>query len=248
MERAIEVKGVYFGYDSRPLLSDISFEVNKGDFMGIVGPNGSAKTTLLKLLLGILEPKQGSIYIFGESVRTFDQWQRLGYISQKARDINSSFPATVEEIIAANIYSEKRSFGISGRRQRDKLEEALSVVDMADYKRSLIGNLSGGQQQRVFIARALVNKPEMIIMDEPLVGVDVSSQDKFYSLMEVLNKKLGITLVMVSHDIGAISDRTNKVACLGNQSIYVHDSSCFNQADYIKQVYGEGINILHHRH
>lgn len=248
MKKVIEIKNIYFGYDTRQLLANVSFDINEGDFMGIVGPNGSAKTTLIKLLLGILEPQQGSINIFGEPIKAFNQWQRLGYISQKARDINSSFPATVEEIIAANIYPEKRSFGMSGKKQRDKLEEALSIVDMGDYKRSLIGNLSGGQQQRVFIARALVNKPEMIIMDEPLVGVDVSSQEKFYSLMEILNKRLGITLVMVSHDIGAISDRTNKVACLGNQSIYVHDSSCFNQADYIKQVYGEGINLLHHRH
>lgn len=248
MDKIIEVKNIYFGYDKRLLLANVSFDINKGDFMGIVGPNGSAKTTLLKLLLGILEPQQGSISIFGESIKSFNQWHRVGYISQKARDINSGFPATVEEIVAANVYSDKKALGVLGKKQREKLEEALSIVEMGDYKKSLIGNLSGGQQQRIFIARALVNKPEIIIMDEPLVGVDVASQERFYSLMELINKNLGITLVMVSHDIGAVSDRTNRVACLGNQSIYVHDSSCFNQADYIKKVYGEGINLLNHKH
>ena len=248
MNKAIEVSNLFFSYDARQVLSNVSLDILKGDFMGIVGPNGSAKTTLIKLLLGILEPQKGSINLFGQPIKGFKQWHRLGYISQRAREINSGFPATVEEIIAANLYSEAKAFRMLGKIHKQKIDEALSIVDMGSYKKSLIGNLSGGQQQRVFIARALVNQPELIIMDEPLVGVDVASQEKFYSLMEILNKELGITLVMVSHDIGVITDRTNRVACLGNQSLYVHDSSCFNQSDYIKQVYGDGISLLQHKH
>ncbi len=248
MEKVIEIKNVTFSYDTKMVLKEVSLEVFKGDFIGIVGPNGSAKTTLIKLLLGILEPQQGSIQLLGQAVKSFDQWHRIGYIAQKARDINAGFPATVEEIVAANLYMQTKPFKFLNKEQREKIDEVLSIVDMVDYKKRLIGSLSGGQQQRVFIARALVNNPELIIMDEPLVGVDVASQEKFYGLMALLNKSLGITLAMVSHDIGVITDKTNKVACLGNQSLFLHDSKSFNQTDYIKQVYGEGISLLHHQH
>jgi len=248
MEKVIAINNMTFGYDVKEVLSNVSLEIFKGDFMGIVGPNGSAKTTLIKLLLGILEPQQGSVKLFGQPIDSFKEWHRLGYIAQKARDVNGGFPATVEEIIAANLYSSMKPLRFMSKDHKLKIDEALSIVDMEGYKKSLIGNLSGGQQQRIFIARALVNNPELIIMDEPLVGVDVASQDKFYSLMETLNKSLGITLVMVSHDIGVITDKTNRVACLGNRSLFVHDSKCFNQSDYIKQVYGEGISLLHHQH
>ncbi len=248
MEKVIDINNVTFSYDTKTVLKEVSLEVFKGDFIGIVGPNGSAKTTLIKLLLGILEPQQGSIQLLGQDVKSFSQWHRLGYIAQKARDINGGFPATVEEIVAANLYMQTKPFRLLNKGQREKIDEVLNIVDIGDYKKRLIGSLSGGQQQRVFIARALVNNPELIIMDEPLVGVDVASQERFYGLMELLNKSLGITLAMVSHDIGVITDKTNKVACLGNQSLFVHDSKCFNQTDYIKQVYGEGISLLHHQH
>ncbi|ABR47381.1 ABC transporter related [Alkaliphilus metalliredigens QYMF] len=248
MEKVVEVKNIEFAYDRAPVLKDASLEIYQGDFMGIVGPNGSAKSTLLKLLLGLMKPQQGTVSLFGTPIHRFNQWNRIGYISQKVRDFNIGFPATVEEVVGANLYSQMGFLKFIGKKHKEKIREALEIVNMTDYQKRLIGNLSGGQQQRVFIARTLINNPEIIFMDEPLVGVDVDSQDKFYELMEKLNKELGITLVMVSHDIGVITNRANRVACLGNQQVFVHDSKHFNEEKYIRDVYGKKAVLLHHKH
>ncbi|ABW19671.1 metal ABC transporter ATP-binding protein [Alkaliphilus oremlandii] len=248
MEKVLEVKDVFFGYNEKYILEEINLTLYKGDFLGIVGPNGSAKSTLLKIMLGILKPQKGSITLLDSTIEDFNGWGRIGYISQRVRDFNSAFPATVEEIVGANLYSKKGILKFTSKEDREKVKKALAVVDMLDYEKQLIGNLSGGQQQRVFIARALVSNPEIIFMDEPLVGVDVKSQEQFYSLMERLNKKLGITLVMVSHDIGVITNRANRVACVGNKSVFVHSTDQFNEQEYIKEVYGHNSSLLHHRH
>ena len=118
---------------------------------------------------------------------------------------------------------------------------------MSDYQNHLIGNLSGGQQQKVFIARTLISNPEIILMDEPLVGIDVQSQEQFYGLMKKLNKDLGITLVMVSHDIGVITNKANRVACVGNGKVCVHSSADFNKEEHIEK-FMENLNILYHKH
>ena len=248
MEKVLEVKDVFFGYNEKYILEAINLTLYKGDFLGIVGPNGSAKSTLLKIMLGILKPQKGSITLLDSAIDDFNGWGRIGYISQRVRTFNSAFPATVEEIVGANLYSKMGILKFTSKEDREKVKKALEVVDMLDYEKQLIGNLSGGQQQRVFIARALVSNPEIIFMDEPLVGVDVKSQEQFYSLMERLNKKLGITLVMVSHDIGVITNRANRVACVGNKSVFVHSTDQFNEREYIKEVYGHNSSLLHHKH
>lgn len=248
MNVIVEAKNLSFQYDKVPILSDINITIHEGDFMGIVGPNGSAKSTLLKLLLGILKPQQGLVSLMGESIEKFRDWGDIGYISQSVRSFNTSFPATVNEIIAANLYHEMGFLKFLRKKHHQEIQKVLEIVDMGDYKNRLIGTLSGGQQQRIFIARTLISNPKIIFMDEPLVGVDVASQEKFYTLMEKLNKQLGITLVMVSHDLGVITEYTNRVACVGNQKVFVHDSKSFNEEQYVKDVYGEKARLLHHRH
>ncbi len=248
MEKILEANNIYFGYDEKTILEDISLNIYRGDFLGIVGPNGSAKSTLLKLMLGILKPQKGSISLLGAPIENFNQWGRIGYISQRVRDFNSAFPATVEEIVGANLYSKMGFFKFISKEHKQKIKQVLEVVNMAQYEKHLIGNLSGGQQQRVFIARTLISNPEIIFMDEPLIGVDVQSQEQFYGLMEKLNKELGITLIMVSHDIGVITNRANRVACVGNKKVFVHSSDGFNEQEYIKEVYGKDSSLLHHRH
>lgn len=248
MKKIVEMKNLSFKYDVVPILKNVNLTVFEGDFMGIVGPNGSAKSTLIKLLLGILNPQQGEIYLMNKPLNNFGDWHRIGYISQKVRSFNNSFPATVEEIVAANLYKELGILKFMRKKHKDKIDEALEIVGMVDYKKRLIGTLSGGQQQRIFIAKTLINNPQIIFMDEPLVGVDIKSQESFYKLMEKLNKDLGITLIMVSHDIGVVTERTNRVACVGNQQVFVHESKTFNEEEYIKSVYGDRIKLLHHRH
>lgn len=248
MEKVLEAKNIYFGYDESYILEDANLDIYKGDFLGIVGPNGSAKSTLIKIMLGILKPQKGSIKMLDSSIEKFNNWGKLGYISQKVRDFNSSFPATVEEVVGANLYNNMGFLKFLNKEHKAKIKEVLDIVNMSQYQNHLVGNLSGGQQQRVFIARTLISNPEVIFMDEPLVGVDVNSQEQFYGLMEKLNKELGITLVMVSHDIGVITNRANRVACVGNKKIFVHSSKNFNEQEYIKEVYGQNSSLLDHKH
>lgn len=248
MEKVLEAKNIYFGYDEKYILENVNLDIYKGDFLGIVGPNGSAKSTLLKLMLGILKPQKGNVSLLDSPIESFNKWGKIGYISQKVRDFNSAFPATVEEVVGANLYSQMGFLKFFNVNHKEKIKKALEVVNMADYQNHLIGNLSGGQQQRIFIARTLISNPEVIFMDEPLVGVDVQSQEQFYGLMEKLNKELGITLVMVSHDIGVITNRANRVACVGNKQVFIHSTQDFNEQEYIKEVYGENSSLLDHRH
>lgn len=246
-EKIVEVDKLSFSYGENKVLDDVSFYFERGDFIGIIGPNGSAKSTLLKLMLGILKAKEGSIKLFGKDIEKFDDWKKVGYISQNVREFNTKFPATVEEIVGANLYSSMGLFKKLNDELKGRIQHALSIVDMNEHKDELVGNLSGGQKQRVFIARALVNRPEILFMDEPLIGVDIDSQNKFYNLMERLNKEYGMTLVMVSHDIGVITNKVNKILCLSNRNICIHYPENLKEGFY-KEVFGGDMNIIIHEH
>src|SRR5690606_16918959 len=200
-EKIVEFENISFSYGKNEVLDNINFYIEKGDFIGIIGPNGSAKSTLMKVMIGILKPDKGRVRLFNEDIKDFKDFTKVGYISQNVRDINPRFPATVEEIVESNLYSQLGFLKISNKNIKEKTYEVLRIVGMEEYKDTLIGKLSGGQKQRVFIARSLINNPEILFMDEPLVGIDIGSQKKLYSLMDKLNKDYNITLAMVSHDI-----------------------------------------------
>lgn len=246
--KIITVDNLSFSYGTNKVLDNISFYIEEGDFVGIIGPNGSAKSTLLKLMLGLLKPDKGTIKIYNKQVNGFRDFGAIGYISQNVRDFNQRFPATVEEIVAANLYSKDRFFKRLKKEDYIKIEEALKIVEMEKFNKRKIGNLSGGQKQRVFIARALINNPRILFMDEPLVGVDLDSQNKFYNLMDKLNKEYNITLVMISHDIGVISQKVNRILCLSNGKVYCHDSDKCQCTNMFKEIYAENMNILFHEH
>lgn len=244
----VAVDNLTFSYGSNKVLDNVSFHIEEGDFVGIIGPNGSAKSTLLKLMVGLIKPDKGSIKLLGRDIEEFKDFKSIGYISQNVRDFNQMFPATVEEIVAANLYLDRGIFNRLKKEDDLRIHKALQIVQMEEFMGKKIGNLSGGQKQRVFIARALVNNPKILFMDEPLVGVDMDSQNKFYNLMARLNRDHNITLVMVSHDIGVISKKVNRILCLSKGKVYGHNSNqsiCF---DMFKDVYGENMNILLHDH
>ncbi|GAF18017.1 LOW QUALITY PROTEIN: zinc ABC transporter, ATP-binding protein ZnuC [Bacillus sp. JCM 19046] len=219
----VQLNNIVFSYGKRPVLSNVSLVIEKGDFLGIVGPNGSGKSTLIKLLLNLLEPVEGQVSLFGQSSSKFNQWDRIGYVSQKANSFSSGFPATVYEVVSMGLYGKVGLFRFLRKRHKESFEQ-LNKVGMTDCLYENIGELSGGQQQRVFIARALVSNPELLILDEPTVGVDAKSVESFYGLLHDLNTNHGKTLLLISHDIGAMTDHVNKVACL-NKTIHFHGYS-----------------------
>ena len=212
-EKAIQLKNVCFSFGNAKVLKDITFSADKGDFLGLIGPNGSGKTTLLKLILGLYPLKCGSIKLFGTEITSFRDWSRIGYIPQKATNIDTIFPATVKEVVAMGLLSRKKFPKTINRKDDKEINAALKTVGMDELRNKRIGELSGGQQQRIFIARALISKPDILFLDEPTTGVDQNTQESFYRLLGELNQK-GITIILISHDIGKITKYVNKIASL----------------------------------
>lgn len=198
-EEILKVENLNFEYPDTQVLRDVSFTLRRGDFLGIIGANGAGKSTLIKLILKILPYSQGKITIFGEDLSKFRDNHKIGYVSQKANSFNSDFPATVKEVVMANLYSRKGLFRRYKKEDYAKLDEVLSKVGMSGFENKLIGKLSGGQQQRVFIARALIADPELLLMDEPTVGVDAKSVRQIMDIISDLNKQ-GMTIIMTNHD------------------------------------------------
>ncbi|MDQ0205568.1 metal ABC transporter ATP-binding protein [Alkalicoccobacillus murimartini] len=231
-----ELKNVHFHYENRHVLEDVSLQLEKGSFLGLVGPNGSGKSTLIRLLLGLLQPDKGHIELFGERVSAFSMWDKIGFVSQKASSFNSGFPATVYEVVSMGLYGKVGLFRFLSKKDKNKVHEAIAQVGMQDYTQENIGELSGGQQQRVFIARALVSEPELLILDEPTVGVDVSSVKTFYELLRTLNRENGLSLLLITHDTGIMTKYVSKVACL-NKTIHFHMPHDFEKNQDMLHVY-----------
>jgi zinc transport system ATP-binding protein len=243
---SVKVDRVSYDYGQGTILEDISFSVEEGDLLGIIGPNGAGKTTLFNCMLGLTEGYRGKIEIFGEDIRKNRKvLQQIGYVPQK-KSIEESFPATVWEIVSLGVSATRKS-------SREKISSALETVGMLDYGNRRIGELSGGQQQRVFIAKALVNNPRLLILDEPATAIDVEAQNKFYSLIKRLNKENHITIIWSSHDLEAINSLANKVACI-NRSMFFHGKSIefFENPELLKK-YSESsmqahMHEQHHHH
>lgn len=198
-EEILRIENLYFNYSDASVLRDVNFSLHRGDFLGIIGANGAGKSTLIKIILKILPYSQGKITLFGEDLSRFRDNHKIGYVSQKANSFNSDFPATVKEVVMANLYSQKGLFRRYRKEDTEKMRELLAKVGMAEYEDKLIGRLSGGQQQRVFIARALISAPELLLMDEPTVGVDAKSAGKIMEIISELNAQ-GMTIIMTNHD------------------------------------------------
>lgn len=246
----VQIKHVSYRYEKDIVLENINLTIQKGDFLGIVGPNGSGKSTLLKLILGLLKPQTGEVLLFGKETQRFRDWQKIGYVSQKANAFNTGFPATIFEVVASGLTKKIGMFRRLTKSDQQKVIDAVKFVGMEPFIQQNIGELSGGQQQRVFIARALVSAPELLILDEPTVGVDAKNVFSFYQLLEDLNKKQGITLLLVTHDIGTITDKVTHVACL-NKNLHFHGKT--KEFEELKQnemteFYGHDIHVLTHDH
>ncbi len=205
---AINVENLTFEYTDTAILKNVNFKLYKGDFLGIIGANGAGKSTLIKLILGLLSPDSGKISLFGTDFAKARK--KIGYVAQKANSFNSDFPATVKEVVRANLFAEKGLFKPYTKKDDEKVNSALELVGMLQHKDRLIGSLSGGEQQRVFIARALVRKPELLLMDEPTVGIDAKSVHDIMDIIKKLNKS-GMTIIMTNHDTPSLLKVSNKL-------------------------------------
>jgi zinc transport system ATP-binding protein len=245
-EPVVELKNISFHYGERTILDDICLCLNKGDFLGLVGPNGSGKSTLLKLIVGLLHPTKGSVRLFGIDRERFRQWTRVGYVAQNVV-AHQGFPATVFETVMAGLTASMGLCRRPGRREKELVEQALDQVGVADLKKNLIGELSGGQKQRVFIARALVAQPVLLLLDEPTVGVDLGAKERFYQLLADLRECHGLTLLIVTHDIGVVTEQFQSIACL-NRKLYFHGSPGDFSENALYRAYGSNTCVLQHRH
>lgn len=229
-ESIIEIKDLWFSYNGIPVLREVNLAVHRGDFVALLGPNGGGKTTLLKLMLGLLKPERGTIHVFGEPPG--ESSHRIGYMPQHLH-FNQSFPISVHEVVLMGRLKPGSGRSRYTRKDRVAARDALERVEMWEYANRRVGELSGGQQQRVFIARALVDEPKLLFLDEPTASVDTKHQTDLFDILKELNET--VTIIVVSHDISIVSSHVKSVACV-NQQVFHHDHAEINE-DMLEMAY-----------
>jgi zinc transport system ATP-binding protein len=247
-QNCIEVENVSFSYDDHPVLENISFSVKSGEYLGVIGPNGGGKTTLIKIILGLLQPKTGRVKIFGEDIQSFNQKSLIGYVPQRVSQKIFQFPAIVEEVVASGRTARVGILKRFGKNDSAAIEKAFEVAGIAKMKNRLLGDLSGGERQRVFIARALAGEPKILILDEPSAGVDLSAQETFYTFIEALNQNYGLTIILVSHDIDVVSHQVKTLLCVNHNLVCHGPPKEFIKEEFLEKLYGKKVKFILHGH
>ncbi len=200
----IAMENVSFGYTADHVIEDLSLSVDEGELITIHGENGSGKSTLLKLMLGQLKPQKGNVKLLGKNVAAMKSFREIGYVPQVQTAGQISFPITAGELVVLNLYEDFGFFKIPKKTHRDKARAILSEMGMAAYYKAPVNELSGGLKQRAMIARAMINNPKILVLDEPTAGVDKDSKMNFLKLIEKLNREKNLTVVIVSHELELI--------------------------------------------
>jgi len=270
-EPVVELADVTFGYTATPVVENVSLTVDPGEYVAIVGPNGSGKSTLMQLLLGLLEPDAGRAHLFGERADRFDDGERIGYVAQRA-NAAKEMPITVREVVKmgrfahvgldrlrdddGSVVEDLRddpldtvrdiANAVSGRLSASDwaaVDDALETVGMNAFADRRITELSGGQRQRAFIARALASEADLLVLDEPTVGVDAESVDAFYDLLAALNAE-GITVLLIEHDLGAVVEHADRVVCLNREVYFDGPTDEFVESDALARAFGTEARFL----
>ena len=244
----IEADGFTITRSGATVISDASFTIEQGDYVGMVGPNGGGKTTLLQALLGIIPATAGIIRLFGQDIKAFSDWQRVAYVAQDAINFDASFPLTVRELTGLGRITRDSMGRPFSQTDWQAVDETLELMEMDALADRRIGHLSGGQKQRVFVAKALVRDPDILLLDEPVTGVDAETQERFYKKLSDLNEARSLTIIIVSHDLAAVFCRMSKVMCV-NRDVYVADiTEDLEPNEILQEVYGDHFHFVFHRH
>ena len=234
MEELIRLENIDAGYEGKTILNNVDLTIRKGDFLGIIGPNGGGKTTLLKVLLGIIKPYNGTIKYGSKSEIVF------GYLPQNQK-FDKRFPITVTEVVLSGLMPVKSIFAKYTKEDKSRANSLLEQYGLSEYRNSAIGDLSGGQVQRVLLCRAIISNPQILVLDEPTTYIDANFEKEFYSLLNKLNQDMAI--VMVSHDIGTICSYVKSIACV-NRGLHYHNSNIITNQDL--QAYNCPIELVSH--
>ncbi len=246
-ENVIELKHVQFGYNSNSVLEDVSFSVKANDYIGVIGPNGGGKTTLLHIILGLIKPVSGDVFVFGKKIDQLKRERaRIGYVPQRLSQLE--FPATVYEVVSSGRTALNGLLHSFSHVDREAVEQAMEVAKVLDCRDTLFNDLSGGQRQRVMIARALAGDPKILILDEPTTGVDVASQEKFYQFLAELNHARGLAIILVSHDIDIVANEVHTLLLLNKKVICFGPAKDLINKDYLDQLYGSKTRFTFHPH
>ena len=235
----ISMRGVSFGYDRTPVIEGVDLTIAAGDFACIIGPNAGGKSTLLKLMMGLLEPNHGTVRIFGQTPGAARQ--RIGYLSQYSR-FDPQFPITVMDVVLMGRLAGNWRFGPYRKSDLAIATQALSEVQLSDVLKRPFSDLSGGQRQRVLIARALACEPDVLLLDEPTSNLDINVEEQLYELLRELNERL--TVVLVSHDVAFVSKYVRTAICV-NRVVHTHSTEELS-GEIIQRLYGREIRLLHH--
>lgn len=248
MGPVLEVRDLAVERGKDMVLEGVEFTVEEGDYVGIVGPNGGGKTTLLLAMLGQIPRARGEIKLFGRDIDSFDEWTRLAYVSQSAINFDPAFPLTVRELVGLGRVTRKN---LGRRLTKDdwlRVDASLDYMGISEIADRRIGQLSGGQKQRLFVAKALVRDPELILLDEPVAGVDASTQERFYQKLSDLNVDMGMTILIVSHDLSTVFCRMSHVMCVHKEVDYSLITEDLEPDTVLKPAYGEHFHFVFHEH
>ncbi len=236
-------------YRSAMVLEKISCQVDRGDYVGIVGPNGSGKTTLIKAILGLLPPDQGQVEINGIPLDRFTDWQLIGYLPQVSAMANNFFPATVAEVVFTGLLGGKTFPRRLQKKDREKVDKILSRLGITNLASKQIGSLSGGQSQLVFLARAMVAEPEILILDEPTAALDPATRDSFYEMVAELNREEKTTILLITHDSATIGRYAARMLYLDRRLIFYGSFADFCHSQEMSQHFGDfAQHLICHQH
>jgi len=238
-DTAITFENISFSYHKRPILEQVDLRIKEGEFASIVGPNGGGKTTLLKLMLGLIRPDTGSIQIFGKPPE--QAREKIGYMPQYAH-LDMNFPATVLDVVLMGRLTNRKLW--FSKQDKQEAYTAIDEVDMASHIHSGFSELSGGQKQRVLIARALCSNPSILLLDEPTANVDHETEENLFSILQKLNTNM--TILLVSHDLGFVSKYVKSVICV-NRKVVIHPTTIMDGA-MIKDIYHGDLKMVRHDH